>query len=182
MSGCNFQSRLDAFCDGEMNATEHAAFQQHLNGCADCSATVARTERMSQLFAGMRGQAAEKVEADEIARLHAAVDREMNRSVFQVDRSFWRTAGLISGLAASVLIVASTWLTETQPVQRLPGSVAVAPAGEKDFELDQLALGGPVYPLPSAGTEVNPNQPALADAHDNVTDWMLENLKGAAGR
>jgi len=180
MSGCNFESRLDAFCDGEMNATDYAAFQQHLNGCAACSATVARTERVSQLFAGMREQAAEKVEADEIARLHAAVDREMNRSVFQVDRSFWRTAGLISGLAASVLIVASAWLTETQPPVHFVNG-PVTPAVQKQAELDQLALGGSLYPLPSAAPEALPGQPALADA-DNVTDWMLENLKEVAGR
>jgi anti-sigma factor RsiW len=178
MSGCNFESRLDAFCDGEMNVTKYAAFRQHLNGCTNCSATVARTERMSQLFAPMRNQSAEKVEANEIVRLHAAVDREMNRAVFQVDRSFWRTAGLISGLAASVLIVASAWLTETPPVQRVIGPVA--PAVQPAWE--EVATNLTVDPLPSVGGGVNPDASAVAAADDKVTDWILENLKGVAGR
>jgi anti-sigma factor RsiW len=178
MSGCNFHPRLEAFFDGEMNAADHAKFQQHLPGCAECTAALAGMERMSQFFAGMRDDVAEQPQAGEIARLHQAVDREMNRSLFQADRSFWRTAGLIGGLAASVLIVASAWLSETPG--RQPGFVPGVPAMQAPWE--EVATSLQVDPLPNAGADVNPDQSAVAEADAKMTDWMLNGLKGTEGR
>jgi len=177
MSGCNFHPRLDAFFDGEMNATEHAAFRQHLQACAECPAGLVEMERISHVFSEMRDDAAEKVEAGETARLHQAVDREMNRLAFQVDRSFWRTAGLVAGLAASVLIVASAWLTETPA----PHTAIVSP-GNVQPDWETVAVGGPVYPLPYLGVDAYPEHSALADAHSKMTDWMIDSLKGQEGR
>jgi anti-sigma factor RsiW len=181
MSGCNFQPRLDAFFDGEMNAVDHATFRKHLENCSECSAALMQMERMSQVFAGMREQAAEDVQPDEISRLHAAVDREMQRSAFKVDRSFWRTAGLISGLAASVLIVASAWLSET-PVRPIPGLPRPGFVEAPVHDWGDVAVNLRVDPLPVRSLDTNPDQSRLADAHAKLTDWMLDGLKGTGGR
>jgi anti-sigma factor RsiW len=178
MSGCEFESRLDGFHDGELGADEQARVAEHVAKCPACGAALEQMRRMSALLASGRGDGSADVSADEIARLHAAVDREMKRSRFQVDRSFWRTAALLSGLAASVLIVASAWLMET-PAPRQTAKLepaVVQPAWER------VAMTLQADPLPYAGPQATPDQSALADADANMTDWMLENLKGREGR
>ncbi len=179
MTGCGFESRLDAFHDGELNADDQARVAEHVAGCAACGDALREMQRMSLLLGGRRDEALSEVSADELARLHAAVDRQIMRSRFQVDPSFWRTAGVLSGLAASVLIVASAWLLETPSVRQSSPSFGPV-AMQQDWERVAMTLRSD--PLPYSGPEANPDQSALADAHANMTDWMLENLKGRAGR
>lgn len=182
MNGCGIETRLDAFHDGELNAAERAGIAEHLQGCAVCAAALEQMQRMSVLLASDRRDVSgelilSEVGTDEIGRIHAAVDREMNGSAFLIDRSFWRTAAVLSGLAASVLIVASAWLMET-PLPR--AGVALHPAGPLQA-WERVAMGRS-DPLPYAGPAANPDQSALADAHVNMTNWMLDHLKGPAAR
>jgi anti-sigma factor RsiW len=179
MTGCGFESRLDAFHDGELSAAERARVAEHVAGCASCGAALQQMQQMSLLLGSRREDVSTKVSAGELARLHAAVDRQIMRSRFQVDPSFWRTAGVLSGLAASVLIVASAWLMET-PAARQPALSLEPVALQPDWE--RIAMTLRADPLPYSGPEAMPDQSALADAHANMTDWMLENLKGRAGQ
>ncbi len=178
MYGCGTEFRLDAYHDGELDAEERSRVAEHVQGCAACAEALEQMRRMTLLLGGERHSATEDVSQDEIARLHAAVDREANRSAFQIDRSFWRTAVVLSGLAASVLIIASAWLMET-PAPRT--HVATQPIGP-EAPWERYAMTLRADPLPYAGPEANPDQSALADAHANMTSWMLDNLKGQVGR
>lgn len=181
MNGCGNKFRLNAFHDGELDAAERARVAEHLQGCADCATALDQLQRMSTLLIGDRTETPagnNLVDAGEIARLHAAVDHEINRAAFQIDRSFWRTAAVLSGLAASVLIVASAWLMET-PAPRAP--VALQPSIAQE-PWERVAMTLRADPLPYAGPEANPDPSAMADAHMTMTNWMLDNLKGQAGR
>jgi anti-sigma factor RsiW len=179
MTGCEFESRLDALHDGELSAAEQARVAEHVASCASCGGALQQMQRMSLLLGSRRDDVSKEVSAGELARLHAAVDRQIIRARFQVDPSFWRTAGVLSGLAASVLIVASAWLMET-PAARQPATALAPAAVQPDWE--RVAMTLRADPLPYSGPEANPDHSALADAHANMTDWMLENLKGRAGR
>jgi len=178
MTGCECESRLDAFHDGELGPADRAQVAGHVAKCPACAAVLQQMQRMSLLLGRGRGDVWADVSADEMARLHGAVDREIKRFRLQVDPSFWRTAALLSGLAASVLVVASAWLAETPPAQQAtgPSAVALQPAWER------VAMTLQADPLPYAGPQASPDQSALADAHASMTDWMLENLKGRDGQ
>ena len=148
MNGCRIESRLDAYYDGELEAAEQARIAEHVQGCPACRMALEQMRQMSALLAGDRPDAVHEVGASEIARIHAAVNREMNRSAFQVDRSFWRAAVLVSGLAASVLIIASAWLMET-PAPRTQPLVAVEPTAPQPA-WERVAMTLQADPLPYA--------------------------------
>jgi anti-sigma factor RsiW len=176
MDVCEFNSRLDAFHDRELDATAAAAVAEHVRHCPACADALEQLQRVSTLFSHDREEsAAAEVSAAEILSIHAAVDRQIaGRSLSPVDRNFWRTAGMLSALAASVLIIASAWLWET-PAAR-PHSGAVASAGPA---WERVATTLDVDPLPQVNADPLIDRSAVADAHMDVTDWMLAKLKGA---
>jgi anti-sigma factor RsiW len=176
MEICEFNSRLDAFHDRELDHAAAAQVAEHVKRCPACAEALAQLQRVSGLFANDReDSAAAEVSAAELLPIHAAVDREIAaRPASTVDRSFWRTAGMLGALAASVLIIASAWLWETPVPHQSIGTVASAgPAWER------VATTLEVDPLPQVNADPLVDRSALADAHGDLTDWMLANLKGA---
>lgn len=178
MSHCEFESKLEAWHDGELEPRDAHQMSQHLQGCPHCAAALASIRQISALFAAMRRQ--EKGDAAEIVRLHEAVDREMDLKspLQQVDPAFWRAAAVLSGLAASVLIIASAWLWD------LPrGHVRQPPLVAETQPWETVAVT--LRPDPLIGPSGVPNDAAdqtdLAEADVSAADSVLATLHGRGG-
>jgi anti-sigma factor RsiW len=157
---CSRLQRLNAYYDGQLSPQDARAMAAHVEACPDCSAALREMEELSRAFAGLAGG---RMSAIGAARALEAADAAANSA----SRSLAGAAGLLAGLAASILTVASAWLLEssgTAPVQR--PAVVRAPAPAPEWE--RLAMTLDVWPLEPD------DQPMLAEA--DLADWMLRNL------
>jgi hypothetical protein len=141
----------------------------------------------------------------ELARLHQAVDRSMAAADRQNQESdFVRTAKLLVGLAASILIISGVWLAEfpSRHAATLSPGVAVVPASDSPAadslaaDLSKLpawertALTLRVEPMPALpgldnGFQVAPTGFADASSASGTSDlaaadWMLSGLGHSA--
>jgi anti-sigma factor RsiW len=166
MSDCQFQSRVEAYHDGELPAEGRRAVEEHLARCPICAEELAWLRSVSGRLPGGRGAG---LSASQLAGVHAAVDATADELVdASYPISLYRTAGTLMATAASVLIVSCVWLHElpapVKPIQ--PLSVAETPAWER------VALTLRADPLPSGFD----GESYLADAR--LADWVLRGLAG----
>jgi putative zinc finger protein len=94
---CNrLANRLDAFLDGDIPASERSVLEEHVAGCADCSALLAREHRLQR---ALKSRSVPEVGADVLERAltRAAHGGSQRRTV-----RWWPTAlggALAAGLA-----------------------------------------------------------------------------------
>jgi anti-sigma factor RsiW len=145
---CEFESKISAYHDGELAASERAAIEAHLATCADCQISLAQLRAMSNLFA-----TSEQPRLSQISRyrLHRAVDSAMERGLL-------RLAWTMSGIAASVLLFASAWLMKVNE------NVASAAPAEAP-------------PWVSVAMETN-RDPVIRDAVSPAAQWYLADATG----
>src|SRR5260221_529194 len=97
---------LSAFIDGELDAAEHARIEAHVPGCAECTATIAA---LRATIADVESLPPPEMDAEQIARLDAAIERERSRAAAaaaNVRRTRWqRLAWASGGVAASLIAV-----------------------------------------------------------------------------
>src|SRR2546430_873067 len=127
MVECPFQLRLDAYHDGELDAGERAGVEAHLAACPTCAAELAEMRALSARIGA--AAAVGVIGSGESRGMHEAVRREAQEVRDERERSIplLRTAGMLSALAASVLIISGAWLMELRPVggrTRTPGMQA----------------------------------------------------------
>ena len=106
MSDCKYNhEQLEAYHDGELDAGARAEVERHLESCEGCSSILMGIEATSRLFTE-----AEPIRLSQIgmARLHANLE-------LLTDRGLLRLARVMTGLAASVLVVGSLWLVRSHP-------------------------------------------------------------------
>jgi hypothetical protein len=161
--GCEFGSRLGAFHDGELDADAERIVERHLASCEACRAELQEIRELSDM-AGQIGidgmsQLARR-------RIHKAIDGEQQYG------SIFRIAGVLTGLAASVMVIGAAWLVERPDTGR---AIVVLPPESSD-KWDYLALNLRSDPLPTTQWEVN-NQQMLAQ--NDLTNWMVEGLSGS---
>jgi anti-sigma factor RsiW len=205
MSDCPFNLQLQAFHDGELDTQASRTMSEHLANCPSCQSELADLQTVSRLFGS---KAAPEMTSLELARLHNSVKglaktsarSEANRLA---ETEFLRTAGMLSALAASVLIISSVWLVEfpSRHAAALSPGVAVVPASDlgvlptetPDWERTALTLR--VEPFPPRLTPGESGEPAnseigLADSRSfgnnnivggqsidgQVADWMVAGL------
>ena len=163
-SPCDWQGRLDSYFDGELTAAQATAAQRHLDACPACRAELEEMRGLSGLFENAFNQPAPRAL---LVRIHRAVDNTDS------DRgTLFRIAGILSGIAASALVIGGAWLFDA-PAPR-PGVVVVigsAQPGRENWE--SLAVNLRSDPLPVTGWEA-PSPEALAQAR--VAEWFLKNL------
>src|SRR5258708_6293157 len=101
MANCSFNDQLDAYHDGELDERRRRTLEIHLVGCGECAKRLAELQDIAEMFA-----AAPRPQISQIAmhRLHRSVDAAMEHGLL-------RFAGAVSGIAASVLLVGSMWLS-----------------------------------------------------------------------
>lgn len=163
-NNCTYRSQLDAYHDGEMNPRMSRQFAEHLETCEDCRRDLLAMQRMSALFADTRDDG---ISLALVGRVHESVDAEPTGSYF-------RTARLLIGLAASVLIIGAAWLYET-PAAMTP-ALPPAMAYLHNEPWIEVAVGGPSYVPPNSGLESPVEETRVAEAQ--VTDFMVQNLEG----
>ena len=99
--GCEFQSRLGAFHDGELDADAERIDERHLALCEACRAELQGIRELSDM-AGQIGL--DGMSPVALRRLHRAIDRQRQYA------SVFRIAGVLTGLAASAMVVGAAWL------------------------------------------------------------------------
>lgn len=165
MAPCDFRSRLNAYHDGELTAEEMELFERHVQSCGDCAAELAEIRRLSSLFDDF---ASRPVEEPAVSRIHEAVD-----ALDQTESGTLRIAGVLTALAASVLVVASVWLMEAPAAENERKQVVRIEAPAPEWERVASTLRADA--MPGGGPGIGPaREPALADA--DLANWMLRNL------
>jgi anti-sigma factor RsiW len=163
MNGCEV-NLLGAFVDGELSAADHARIAEHIKTCPSCAAEVRDLRAVASLFTSVHVDPLKPVER---ARLHKRLDVEMKENV---DAPIWRLGGAIGLIAASILVVAGTWLAVLPASQPTQTSGTVAQASQPE-QWETIASTGFV-PVPVEGDHVY-----LADAH--LEEFMLSGLTGS---
>jgi anti-sigma factor (TIGR02949 family) len=96
------QTRLPAYFDGELDALAAADMERHLEGCAECRASL---EELTQLRAALRRELEFRPTPPELkARIRAALDRESSPESTPAKRSkrtFW--TGAFAGVGTAAL-------------------------------------------------------------------------------
>ncbi|HWE02283.1 MAG TPA: zf-HC2 domain-containing protein [Tepidisphaeraceae bacterium] len=169
VGGCEFQPRLSAFHDGELDPDAERVVQRHLAACESCRLELQDIRELSALAAriGIDGMSPRA-----LRRLHQAIDGQARQY------SIFRIAGALTGLAASAMVVGAAWLWDAGD-SRSSASIkyVIIEPGPTD-KWEYLAVNLKADPLPTERWEVN-DQQMLADAR--LTSWMLEGL-GGSGR
>jgi anti-sigma factor RsiW len=180
MIECAFQLRLDAYHDGELDAAERARVEAHLSACSTCAAELAEMRALSARIGAAAAIGA--IGTDESLGMHEAVRREAQQARDERERSIplLRTAGMLSALAASVLIISGVWLMELRPGAGMSGPsrqqvarVAVQP------EWERVAMTLRADPRPEL---IDESRFADSPHYAAEIDWMLRGLDlSAAG-
>jgi anti-sigma factor RsiW len=183
MSECPFQVRIEAYHDGELAADERPAVERHVATCPACAADLAWLRDVSRSIATTPAG----MTTAERGRLREALDAAMDVDAAGVDHdesdapesfpiSLYRTAGVLSAIAASILLLSVVWLNELPSrTQRVPAGTALARVEVPAWE--RVAMNLRVDPLPNT----TPGGEAyLADAR--LADWMLQGLAPPPGQ
>jgi anti-sigma factor RsiW len=197
MLECPFNSQLGAFYDRELDAQAAHQVSEHLAGCGACQEELAELRRVSGLFVA-KSQA--PMLPLELARLHQSLRQSdaVGAKARPEETDFLRTAGMLSALAASVLIISSVWLAEipSRHAAILSPGIAVVPASDlsdlPDWERTALTLrveSTPFDPIPGNEEGSKFNQIGLANAESfgensvdsQVADWMVAGLSAGGG-
>jgi anti-sigma factor RsiW len=161
MSQCSYQSSLDAYHDGQSPSELAREIEQHLPACAACSAELGRLLELSQLLRTARPEA---IHADELARVHQAVEGVEDRGVIRL------VTGL-SAVAASILIISGAWLYDGPR----PNTMQIARPTVPEQTWERMASAGQIdvpVDVPQVGT-------ALDDRTQRDTaDWMVIGMGG----
>lgn len=129
-----FNSQLEAFHDGELDAARNEQMKSHLHECTACARTLRSLQATSRL---MQTMPLAELPADAMARLHLEIDRTMDRSLLPLARSF-------VGIAAAILVVATAGLWWMHPAQAsAPQAWEGAMLVSQGNDLSQSANSGP---------------------------------------
>jgi anti-sigma factor RsiW len=100
MTECRQSQRLSAYYDGELSAASRAGMEEHVRGCPQCAAELARMRSMSQLI---RAAGRAEMPAEALRRLHLSAD-------LQPKITLVHTAEVLAAVAAAILLFSGVWL------------------------------------------------------------------------
>lgn len=167
MSGCQFNSRLNAYHDGELDAAGLEAVAIHLEHCESCRkelAGIAEVSRaMEQFHPG-------EITPMELARLHRDLDRADESGLI-------RFTAVLATMAASILIISLAWIGQASSQSATP-TVSWRHV-EQLPEWQRLAMGEAATP-PYLRNQILslPNTGVAIDQEKGTIDWMLNGLQG----
>jgi anti-sigma factor RsiW len=161
---CEYRERLNAFHDGELSPPAVRELSRHLETCPACAMELAEIREIARAFSDL---AAEDISPAGVARAHEAADAAAS----ELGSPVLRIMGLLAGLAASVLVIASAWLWAGPAPEPPQPQVVLLPAPTPEWE--RVAMTMEVGPLTGETPDI-PGRPMLADAR--LADWMLQNL------
>ena len=146
--------------------------QRHLLTCTACSTELTRIREISAAFDHIK---AERMSVAAMARAHATADAS---AASASPLPFLRVAGVLAGLAASILIIASAWLWDSSADVSESSTVSVPLSVTAAPEWERIAMTLDTGPL-IRDTSGTPDQQILASAGGNdarVAEWMVQNL------
>jgi anti-sigma factor RsiW len=159
MSSCEPQL-LSAYLDGELSPEQAQRIERHVRDCPQCAIELQQILEASRAIADCPF---EELRPDELARLHEAIDE-------RADQPVWRLGVILSGLAASILVISATWLAELPP--HAP-TIRTHVTSVRADSWESVATTLRVSPLPLEAPERGEIQ--VADAQ--FAQWMLNGLK-----
>jgi anti-sigma factor RsiW len=115
MDTCQYDSKISAYYDGEMNEADRAAFERHLAACPPCQTELRQHRRLSEFMQLAPRKTLSERGREELYSLAPAVGEGVYLRIAE-----WTTA-----LAACVLIATSLWLFHAQPVQQQKSEAVV---------------------------------------------------------
>jgi anti-sigma factor RsiW len=147
---CDQTNLVHAYHDGELFIADRAAFEQHLQSCAECSALLADLQKLSTLIA-----------AAPMANIPSKTLANLRQNQFVLpDAGVMRIAGWLTAAAAAVLVAALPFWPNSQ--------------------IDSANALGSASPSLIQTIAVNPPAENAADvAHpDSIADaqWMADNF------
>src|SRR5438067_11740421 len=121
---------LSAYLDGELVAADRERVEAHLAQCPKCATEL---QSLRELSASIASYPFDNIRPDELSRLHDAIH---HAAADTGDATIFRIGGTIGLIAASILVVAGTWLAtlpapSQQPAQGRPAAIAEIPAWER---------------------------------------------------
>jgi anti-sigma factor RsiW len=178
MTACEFQHRVTALYDGELDDLAARRVRAHVDECPTCAAELAALEELSARITADLAALGE-ADAAAIAVMHDAVDRAAAAPAEAnlIPLPLFRTAGLLGALAASVLIVAGVWLLDAPRRSRLAGGELTAPGAA-----DELVAIPPDWERVATTLRAQPRLGVLGDDspfaphYAAAIDWMLDGL------
>ena len=164
MSGCQFQSKIAAYHDGELNEAASKEVELHLSGCITCREEL---KGLRDVSAAMGEFNPGDITPMELARLHRGIDRADEGSLVRFNVA-------LIGMAASVLIISLAWIGQ--------GPAQSGPSGRVTTnrpQWEEIATGQPARPpLIQDGTGPRLPDTGVAKGPDSDTiDWMLNGLQ-----
>jgi anti-sigma factor RsiW len=160
MSSCEPQL-LSAYLDGELSPQQAQHVELHVRDCPQCAREL---EQMLEASRAIAEYPFDELRPDELARLHKAIDE-------RADQPVWRLGVILSGLAASILVISATWLAELPP--RIPVVHSGFATTVQPENWEKLATTLRVSPLPLEA----PDRSEIQVADAQFAQWMLSGLK-----
>ena len=173
---CPFQPQLDAYHDGELASDARLRVERHLATCPACATDLADLRELSTGITTAADRPA-PITSAESHRLHDAVDHAEDDAPYSLP--FLRTAGLLTALAASVLIVCGVWLLDTVGhVTTNPGGVVAGstPVVRIGADWEYLAMTGHADPSPDLYDNSQMSNSPLSPRYAATVQWMLSGL------
>jgi anti-sigma factor RsiW len=164
MTGCQFQSKIAAYHDGELDEAASKEVELHLSGCKECTEEL---RALREVTAAMADFDPGEITPMELARLHRKIEKADEGSLVRFNVA-------LIGMAASVLIICLAWIGQgpSSGPQGMHGRGSVS-------EWERLALGGtPRAPWVQDGSGLRLPDTGVAKGPDSDTiDWMLNGLQ-----
>lgn len=123
MTSCPSIEKIEAYYDDELTGEARLSIERHLGECPECEAALTRLRAISSAF----GAQEPKLSQISRHRLHLKVDQLLAEGR-TIERGLARIAWMLSGVAASVLLIGSAWLARAKdaPQAAPPPWVGVA--------------------------------------------------------
>ncbi|MDB5333228.1 MAG: hypothetical protein JWP03_4379 [Phycisphaerales bacterium] len=163
---CQFQTRLNAFHDGELDLRASREVTLHLAECEACRQELAGVREVSRVLGHVRPR---EMTREVLARLHDGADDLTARA------DVLPLARVLMAMAASVVVIGAAWLVQspTGGPAVTPSPIVVTPSS--DWE--RIATGQIDRPNYAGGnTGVAESDPAHG-WNDPVNDWINASLK-----
>jgi anti-sigma factor RsiW len=158
---CDFQSRLSAYYDGELDLRTARDMSLHLAECEACRQELKAMRQVSGVLSGMKPR---ELTPLGLARLHRSADELAEKS------DALPLAKVLMAMAASVMVIGAAWLVQS-PGQKVNTATPVVVVPTDNWE--RVATGGQVdFPKGAGGGDTG-----LALDSDAVNDWIRLSTK-----
>jgi len=172
MSYCKYQLLLSAYNDYELDAITRQQVADHADNCLQCANALQNLQKLSARFAFATATLDSTIDLAAMVGMHRAVERSIQSDSSR--RSLFRTVGLLTAVAASVLIISGVWLLDSRSRSQMESQSAAKPRDEATStasDWERVAITLRAQPRPAIIGD-SPFTPHYAES----IHWMLDGL------